>query len=542
MKLALAQCNTAVGDFDGNLALCRAAMARAQAEGAGLLIFPEMMLCGYPPEDLLLRPDFIRRCMEAAERLARETGEMALLVGGVWEDASGLAQNVAILMQKGRVVQRIAKQALPNYGVFDEKRVFHAGVGAQCVELGGLRLGVLVCEDSWDSAARLALQQLEPQAVLVLNASPFTLGKPELRHELMAGLAQQNNAPVVYLNAVGGQDELVFDGQSFALNAAGEVALQMAAFAEDFAVMELSALLPALPHSAAFLPDYESVYAALVLGLRDYVGKSGFSQLLLGFSGGVDSALSAAIAADAIGAENVLGVMLPSPFTSQQSLSDAAECARRIGIELQNLSIIPAMRAVAEGLEPSFGGTEPGLAEENIQARLRGVMLMALSNKSGRMLLTTGNKSEMAVGYATLYGDMCGGFSVLKDVYKTTVYALCYYRNAAVPAGSRNAVLDVVPDSVLLKAPTAELRPNQKDEDSLPPYDVLDDILELLVEGAMGVEEIIERGYAEATVRKVAGLLKGSEYKRRQAAPGVKVSTRGFGRDWRYPLVNGFGF
>lgn len=544
LTIALAQINQRVGDLEGN---AKAILAmREKAAGADLLMVPELQLTGYPPEDLVLKPEFVRRTMEAAERLidATATTGPALLFGSIHNEG-GLNYNVMILADGGRMIARTLKRELPNYGTFDEKRVFASGPLPEPIDFRGVKIGVPICEDIWQEAVCAHLADAGAELLLVPNGSPYELDKDDIRQRLVRSRVTMTGLPMAYLNRVGGQDELVFDGSSFIMHPDGERVVQMADWDEQLLVTEWKRESEgwrcAIRADHELDPYPEDVYRAMVVGLRDYVTRNGFPGVLLGLSGGIDSALSAAIAVDALGADKVWGVMLPSKYTSEQSLEDARECARLLGCRHDVISIAPAVAAFDEALAEAFEGTKPGLAEENIQARLRMVALMALSNKFGPMLLTTGNKSEMSVGYATLYGDMSGGYNVLKDAYKTTVFALSRWRNHNKPEGALGPDGPVMPANVITKPPTAELRPGQKDEDSLPPYSDLDRILEALVDKEMSVRETAgATGEPEELVAKMEQLVLRAEYKRRQAPPGVKIGVRNFGRDRRYPISNFF--
>ena len=544
LTIALAQMNQRVGDLEGN---AKAILAvREQASGADLLMVPELQLTGYPPEDLVLKPEFVRRTMEAAERLvdATATPGPALLFGSIHHE-EGENYNVMILAEGGRVIARTLKRELPNYGTFDEKRVFAPGPLPEPIDFRGVKIGVPICEDIWQEAVCAHLADAGAELLLVPNGSPYELDKDDIRQRLVRSRVTMTGLPMAYLNRVGGQDELVFDGSSFIMHPDGERVVQMADWDEQLLITEWKREAEgwrcATRADHELDPYPEDVYRAMVVGLRDYVSRNGFPGVILGLSGGIDSALSAAIAVDALGAEKVWGVMLPSKYTSEESLGDARECARLLGCRHDVISIAPGVAAFDQALAEAFQGTKPGLAEENIQARLRMVALMALSNKFGPMLLTTGNKSEMSVGYATLYGDMSGGYNVLKDAYKTTVFALSRWRNHNRPEGALGPEGPVMPANVITKPPTAELRPGQKDEDSLPPYSDLDRILEALVDKEMSVRETAAAtGEPEELVAKMEQLVLRAEYKRRQAPPGVKIGVRNFGRDRRYPISNFF--
>ena len=549
--IAIAQTNPTVGDIEGNLALVRETRAKAAGQGADLVLFSELAICGYPPEDLVLKPALQDHCRQAIEAVAEDTadGGPALLVGTPWREQDALYNAVALL-RRGRIETVRFKHDLPNYGVFDEKRVFAPGPvpGPIPFALGDgsmMRLGLMVCEDMWTEDVAEGLEESGAELLLVPNGSPFEHDKQDLRLNLAVARVTETGLPLIYGNQVGGQDELVFDGGSFVLNADRRLAAQSPMFEPDLLVTrwrrDADDRWTCEPASMTPPPsDLEAIYRAMCLGLRDYVGKNRFPGVVLGLSGGIDSALSAAVAADALGPERVHAVMMPSRYTSDESLEDAAGCADALGIRLDNVPIEPAVEGFATMLQPLFQGREPDITEENIQARIRGVLLMAISNKLGSMLLTTGNKSEMSVGYATLYGDMCGGYSVLKDVYKTTVFALSHWRNQHCPEGAFGPAGRVIPERIITKPPSAELRPDQKDEDSLPPYDQLDAILQALVEADGSASDLGGKGYSEETVRQVSRLLDLAEYKRRQAPPGVKITRKAFGRDRRYPITNAF--
>lgn len=546
LSIALAQLNPTVGDLPGNGRRILAARAEAAAKGADLVVCPELSVSGYPPEDLVLKPFFLDKVAATVDELAAATadGGPALLVGAPWRQ-DGAVFNAALLLEGGRVAAVRLKHDLPNYGVFDEKRVFVAGPLPGPVNFRGVRLGVMICEDMWTPDVAETLAESGAEILVSPNGSPFETGKLDRRINLATLRVVETGLPLIYVNQVGGQDELVFDGASFALGADRSLAAQAPAFTESLLLTrwtrdEDGGWVCAEGERHAPPDELGAIYQALTLGLRDYVNKNRFPGVILGLSGGIDSALSAAVAVDALGPDRVHGVMMPSPYTSRESLEDAAESAELLDCRIDTIPIIPAMDAFSSMLAPAFAGRDPDITEENLQSRARGVVLMALSNKFGAMVLSTGNKSEVSVGYATLYGDMCGGYSVLKDVYKTTVYALSRWRNDNLPDGARGSAGRVVPERVLTKAPTAELKPDQTDQDSLPPYDELDDILRCLVEEEMGVPDIVARGHAPATVDKVWRLLHVAEYKRRQACPGVKITSRLFGRDRRYPITNGF--
>jgi NAD+ synthase len=545
LAIALAQTNPKVGDVDGNLVKIRQARGEARRLGADLVVFSELNVSGYPPEDLVLKPAFQAACRTAVETLARETsdGGPAMLVGSPWVE-DGRLYNAALLLGDGEILARRFKRDLPNYGVFDEKRLFAAGLPQGPISFRDVRLGVMVCEDMWTPEVTETLAESGAELLLVPNGSPYEHEKFDQRIQLAGARTAESNLPLIYVNQLGGQDELVFDGASFALDADATLKAQLPAWREAVSLTRWrrgnNGWRCADGEITAPIFGLAGVYQAMVLGLRDYVEKNRFPGVVLGLSGGIDSAISAAVAVDALGPSRVRAVMMPSPYTSKDSLEDAAACAAALGIRLDTVSIEPAMTAFAGMVKPLFEGRPADTTEENIQSRARGVTLMALSNKLGYMVLSTGNKSEMSVGYATLYGDMCGGYSVLKDVYKMTVFALSRWRNANRPDGGYGPAGRVIPERIITKAPTAELKPNQTDQDSLPPYEVLDGILECLVEGEMPVEQIVAKGFDETTVRRVWRMLDLAEYKRRQAPPGVKITNRAFGRDRRYPITNGF--
>jgi len=539
LTIALAQMNQRVGDLGSNAAAM--IQMRRRAQGADLLMCPELQLTGYPPEDLILNPEFVRRVHECTDELVAATTEPgpAMLIGTVIAEGSAV-YNAFILAQGGKVIGRTLKRELPNYGTFDEKRVFAPGPLPEPIEFMGVKLGVPICEDIWQEVVCAHLADAGAEILLVPNGSPYELDKDETRYHLVRSRTIQTGLPIVYLNRVGGQDELVFDGSSFVIHPDGERVVQFCDWNEALILTDWQRTAEGWrcttreSHIVDAFP--EDVYQAMIVGLRDYVQRNGFPGVILGLSGGIDSALSAAIAVDALGPDKVTGVMLPSKYTSEESLEDARECARLLGCRHDVVSIAPAVAAVGEML-PDMSG----LAAENVQARLRMVALMALSNSGGQMLLTTGNKSEMSVGYATLYGDMAGGYSVLKDAYKTTVFALSKWRNHRRPEGALGPDGPVMPERVITKPPSAELRPGQKDEDSLPPYPVLDRILEGLVDKEMSVTEVARATGADvALVADIESKLLRAEYKRRQAPPGVKIGNRNFGRDRRYPISNFF--
>jgi NAD+ synthase len=545
LAIAVAQLNPVVGDIAGNAERARAARARAAREGADVIAFTELFIGGYPPEDLVLKPAFQAACRTAVETLARESadGGPAMLMGTPWVE-DGKLYNAYALLSGGRIEAIRFKVDLPNYGVFDEKRVFVPGPLPGPIVIRGVRVGIPICEDIWGREVVECLAETGGELLLVPNGSPYWRGKTEHRLNIAVSRVVESGLPLLYVNQVGGQDELVFDGASFALNADRSVGFQLPAFREAVVTTHWSRAAGVWrcaegPFAAAEESD-RSDYAACVLGLRDYVDKNGFKSVVLGLSGGIDSALCAVMAVDALGAERVRCVMLPYRFTSQESLDDAARIAGALGVHYDVVPIEHAVAGFERSLAPLFAGLPRDVTEENLQARTRGTILMAISNKFGLMVVTTGNKSEMSVGYATLYGDMNGGFNPIKDLYKTEVYRLARLRNDWKPAGARGPAGPVIPENVLVRPPTAELRENQTDQDTLPPYDVLDRILERLVEREEPIAAIVAAGFDRETVMKIERMLNIAEYKRRQAAPGVKVTLKNFGRDRRYPITNRF--
>jgi NAD+ synthase len=546
LKVALAQLNPKVGDVAGNLAKVRAARAEAKRQGADVVITSELVLAGYFPEDLVLKPAFQRQCFEAVEALRADTkdGGPALFVTTPWREDDKL-YNAIIALDKGEIVGKRFKVDLPNYGVFDDKRVFAPGPMPGPLVYNGVRIGVPICEDVWTPDIVECISETGGEILLVPNGSPFEVGKTDVRVQHGVKRVVESGLPLAYVNQVGGQDEVIYDGGSFVIGADRQLKAKLASFREEVATVEFRRGQKGWEcqpgRIAPELGEFESIYQAMMLGLRDYVNKTGFPSVLIGLSGGVDSALTATVAVDALGPKRVHTIMMPSPYTSQHSLEDAKACAEAIGVKYDIVSIEPAIEAFRKMLLPLFGNVREDVTEENIQSRARGVTLMAVSNKLGGMVVTTGNKSEMAVGYATLYGDMCGGYNVLKDVYKTTVFELCRWRNGHLPDGALGRKGAVIPARIISKPPSAELRPDQKDEDSLPPYPVLDAILKGLIERDLSAEELAKEGFDAATVDRVWRLLEAAEYKRRQAPPGVKITSRLISnKERRYPIVNGF--
>jgi NAD+ synthase (glutamine-hydrolysing) len=556
--VALAQLNATVGDLAGNSRRIVDAARQAHSQGAQLVLTPELGLCGYPPEDLLLRPAFMQACAEALERTARALADLPELVvvvghphqfgdrGDLRSNSVSVPQryNAASVLKGGRILATYCKRELPNYQVFDERRYFasgrDAGLAPVVFEVQGVRFGLNICEDAWFEEPGLSAKAAGAQVLCVINASPFHLGKVAEREERMALRARTLELPLLYAHMAGGQDEVVFDGASFALAASGEVVARAPMFEEALALIEIDGLRPSgevgalVPRgTVAAVPEIEAqAWAALVVGVRDYVNKNGFPGILIGLSGGIDSALVLAIAVDALGAERVRTVMMPSPYTADISWIDARDMAERLGVRYDEISIVPMFEDFKRALSAEFAGRPEDATEENIQARVRGTLLMALSNKFGSIVLTTGNKSEMATGYCTLYGDMAGGFAVIKDVAKTLVYRLAAWKNAQGP--------EVIPERIITRPPSAELRPDQKDQDSLPPYEILDAILQRYMEQDQGIDEIVAAGFAPADVERVTKLIKINEYKRRQSPVGIRITHRGFGRDWRYPITSKF--
>jgi NAD+ synthase (glutamine-hydrolysing) len=542
LRLALAQFDFPVGAVAANAAKVRDLMNRAHAGGASLAVFPELTISGYPPEDLLLRPSFLAACQDAIEDLAAQTNGLAAIVG--FPHSQGEVYNAAAFLRGGGIAQITHKQILPNYGVFDDKRYFRPGRTSAIAVVDGVRIGFLVCEDIWQAEPAAAAAAAGAELIVVSNASPWDSAKQAAREEVLVARAQETGCAVAYLNLVGGQDEVVYDGGSLLVNADGSIAARAPAFVDDLLFADFDPATRTLQArdwpTVADTSQEATLYAALVRGIRDYIDKNGFGGVLLGLSGGIDSALTLALAVDALGPERVTAVMMPMRYTSQLSLDGARGQAEQLGVEYHAVGIEPAYDAFMSALTPLFQGKQPDTTEENLQSRTRGVMLMALSNKHHRLLLATGNKSEMAVGYATLYGDMCGAYAPLKDVYKTEVYRLSRWRNEAQARETGRGDDWVIPPAVIERPPSAELRDNQTDQDSLPAYDELDAILARFIEDEQSQAEIIAAGFDENTVHRVVRLVLVNEFKRRQAAPGPRVTTRAFGRERRYPITSGW--
>ncbi|CAI8360450.1 MAG: Glutamine-dependent NAD(+) synthetase [Alphaproteobacteria bacterium UBA4588] len=544
LSIALAQLNAHLGDVSTNCQKLLQMRARAAAQGADIILTPEMFLAGYPADDLVLRADFMNRMEAAIHRLAEATadGGPAIIVGAPCQDKDVL-YNSAFILDNGKIIARRDKVNLPNYGVFDDKRHFTPGQLQGPVLVRGMRLGIAVCEDIWFPDLCEMLGETGAEIILSLNASPFENAKTDMRMMHAVSRMTETGLPFVYVNMVGGQDELVFDGSSFALNLGGKIASQMPSFSEGLSLLEArtqSGTCHLTGQISRPATAEEDVWRALTLGVRDYVEKNGFPGAILGLSGGVDSAIVAVLAVDALGPERVRVVMMPSDYTADISLADADELANNLGLTLETIALRAGMDAFDNMLGPSFEGADMDVTEENIQSRLRGMILMALSNKFGNMVLATGNKSEYAAGYSTLYGDMCGGFAPIKDVWKTEIFKLCEWRNTALPRGVLGPEGEVIPRRIITRPPSAELRPDQQDTDSLPPYDILDAILIALTEEMADTDTIVSRGYDRETVERVSAMLFRTEYKRFQAAPGPKVTPRAFGRDRRLPLTSGF--
>jgi len=547
LRIAVAQLNPTVGDIAGNLAKAREARADAARQGADLVLFTELFIAGYPPEDLVLKKAFVAACEKAVGDIAADTGDggPGIVIGTPVKRASGL-HNAVVVADGGKIIAERFKLDLPNYGEFDEKRVFQPGPDMPGpVNFRGVRLGIPICEDIWgELGVSETLAEVGAEILLVPNGSPYYRGKQDVRQQVVIRQVIESGLPMIYANQLGGQDELVFDGASFAINADKSLAFQMSPFEETLAVTTWARegdgwRCTGGPRS--LIPDaQEADYRACMLGLRDYVNKNGFRDVVLGLSGGIDSAICAALAVDALGEERVRTIMMPYRYTSEGSLRDAEDCARALGCRYDIVPIAEPVEGFSQVLAPLFAGTNEGVPEDTLPSRARGTILMAVSNKFGSMVVTTGNKSEMSVGYATLYGDMNGGFNPIKDLYKMQVYGLSRWRNGTVPPGALGPSGQVIPPNIIDKAPSAELRPDQTDQDSLPPYPVLDDILESLVENELSVDEIVARGHDRDLVHRIEHLLYIAEYKRRQAAPGVKITRKNFGRDRRYPITNRF--
>lgn len=527
MKIAIAQINCTVGDLAGNAAKIADYAQRAKQQGAAIMLTPELSLCGYPPEDLLLRDGFYAACDQALRDLALQVSGMTLIVGHPHQ-VGGQRFNAASILRDGKIVTTYYKHALPNHSVFDEERYFAHGSVPCLIEMEGVKFGINICADVWHEHAAIRAKEAGAQILLVLNASPYHFNKQATRYDTIRERIGDTGLAVVYANMLGGQDELVFDGASFVMDHQGKLTHQFSAFEEALGFVELQHGKIVPGECVSVEKDEASIYRALCLGVRDYIQKNKFPGVLLGLSGGIDSALTLAVAVDALGADKVRAVMMPSPYTAQMSIDDSREMVKLLGVRYEELDIQPTFIALQDTLAPLFKGLAADTTEENLQARIRGVLLMALSNKSGSLVLTTGNKSEMTVGYCTLYGDMAGGFAVLKDVSKTWVYRLSNFRNTL----SR-----VIPERIITRPPSAELRPDQTDQDSLPPYDVLDAIMAYFVEKNLSIAEIVEHGYAEVDVLRVVKLIRINEYKRRQSPVGVRITDRGFGKDWRFPIT-----
>jgi NAD+ synthase (glutamine-hydrolysing) len=537
LKIALAQVDLAVGDVSGNTSKIISFAERARDElRADLVVFPELSVCGYPPEDLLFHAGLRKRTEQAVAEIRETVRGIAILIGFP-EYVDDRIYNSCAVFSDGELLAAYRKHLLPNYRVFDEERYFTAGRDPAVFRLGGVAIGLTICEDVWRPEPIASARAAGAECIIAINGSPYEIDTQLRRETTVQARVAESRVPVLYLNMVGGQDELVFDGGSFVMNADGEICARAPAFEETLVDVHLQAsaagVEPASADITGHLPREQSVYKALVTGTRDYVDKHGFPGIVMGLSGGIDSALVLAIACDALGADRVRAVMMPFRYTSNMSQEDAARQAATLGVRYDVIPIAPMYDATVQQLRPLFEGREEDVTEENIQARCRGLLLMAISNKTGRMLLTTGNKSEMAVGYATLYGDMAGGFAPIKDCSKSLVYRLARYRNT---------ISEVIPERVITREPSAELRADQKDSDSLPDYDVLDPILEDFIEGDLSVDEIVARGFDRDTVIRILEMVKRNEYKRRQAPPGVRISSRAFGRDWRYPITSGYRF
>jgi NAD+ synthase (glutamine-hydrolysing) len=534
LTLSIAQLNPIVGSFEHNTQLILDAIKQAKQDTADIVVFPELVITGYPPEDLLFRPAFLHKVELALEVIAKATDGISAILGApILRD--GKLFNMAYVMQNGKITAKYAKQHLPNYRVFDEKRYFSAGTETVVVDIAGHRVGLLICEDIWMIEPIQELVKQDAEAVIVLNASPFRLNKTKERFDMLAERASDNNVPIAYVNLVGGQDDLIFDGESLLVDRKGQLLYQAPTLETGVFTQSLALDDTGTGCEIRYSNDNALIYKALVLGVKDYVNKNNFPGIMLGLSGGIDSGLTLAIAVDALGAENVEAVMMPFRYAADISIHDAREQAEKLGVKYREIPIEPIFNSFMDALSEEFADLERDVTEENLQARSRGVLLMAMSNKLGKMLLATGNKSEMSVGYATLYGDMAGGFSPLKDVFKTVVYDLSRYRNSLGDG-------DVIPDRVITRPPSAELAPDQVDEDSLPPYDILDAILRSFIEEYKSVDEIVALGYELETVQRVANLVLLNEYKRRQSAPGIRITKRAFGKDRRYPITSHYRY
>lgn len=545
LSIALAQCNPTVGAIANNVALIRRLRKEAAAQGAQVVVFPELAVVGYPPEDMVLRPGFQRRAMRAVQELAADTadGGPAIITGGIWVEGTAIL-NAMFVLADGDIQHIQSKVDLPNYGVFDEARIFTAAPLPQAIELHGVKLGVIICEDTWKPYVARNLKKTGAEILISSNASPYETTKASVRRDIVGARVEETGLPLLYLNIMGGQDEIVFDGGSFVTDAEGNEIARLKQHEDDLAIVHWDKTTRKL--DVSHLPHYpvqsreESMYQTLVLGVRDYIGKTRLPGAVLGLSGGIDSAFAVAVAVDALGADAVRGVSMPSRYTSQMSLDDAEESAKLLGIRLDTIPIEPAVEAFHAMLADVFKGSAEDLTEENIQSRIRGNTLMAISNKLGNAVINTSNKSEMAVGYSTLYGDMCGAFAPLKDVYKLQVYKLAKWRNSHYCDNFLGPKGRVIPERSITRAPSAELRENQEDSHSLPDYSELDHILHGLIEEKLSVNEVVRKGYARETVEKIKRMLYAAEYKRRQAPPGVKITSMVFGKDWRYPIAQQF--
>lgn len=530
LTVSIAQINPTVGSFKQNTQLIINAIKKAREEKADAILFPELVLTGYPPEDLLFRPAFLRKVEETLEIIAQAAKNITVIIGAPMM-RKGKLFNMACVLREGKITHQYAKQNLPNYRVFDEKRYFRRGDNNGIIKIAGHKIGLLICEDIWMEEPAKQAKKAGAEAIFVLNASPFRANKTTERLAMLKARSSDNKCPIVYANLVGTQDELVFDGESLVFDKAGQLLYQAPTFESGVFTVEVPLIKSTKPITPREQNKLESIYNALVLGVRDYVNKNGFPGIILGLSGGIDSALTMAVAVDALGAENVEAIMMPFRYTADISKADAAQQAKTQGVKYREIPIEPIFNSFMDALNNEFDGLERDVTEENLQARSRGVILMAMSNKLGKMLLATGNKSEMAVGYATLYGDMAGGYAPLKDVFKTSVYDLSRYRNSLGDG-------EIIPERVITRPPSAELAPDQIDEDSLPPYDILDAVLKMFIEEFQSVDDIVAQGYERETVKRVANLVLLNEYKRRQSAPGIRITKRAFGKDRRYPITS----